>query len=548
MSISYSQCTNVLENHRRVGKSIRFLTNFSNQYLEATFAYHLAEVYQGEFKIEDSVFDELLTISKDSKRAEVFIISYILPPDSYILSTHQARELTGKIIRCIDTVREMHPSDVFILHPPLYPCNSDSSIQHGFFLNSIYPDVVRAGEAYGYINVTAPAGTRIYGSEIQVFSTMPYTYDQSLEISRILATEYLSASSYKTRVVFIDCDNTLWPGEIAERDWDEILATMTYSSTFYKLQVYLKSLASSGVILVAITKNKQSDIEQFLDYALSRMPLDKSCFTRVVATWDSKALSIVNVISDLNLTTSGCILIDDSRLERTEARRLLPELTVPNLPEEHSQWIKYLENTRCIQALRTTPDDAARSEFYKTDMLRKMETAKVNLLTREEINKDLQLRLRSTVIQKDAPELQRAVQLINKTNQFNISSSRYSYAELQREIEKGSTLVTYSLADRLGDFGTIAAVLLSSNSLEIACFAMSCRSMGRNVECAILADIARRSYSTSECLSVEYVPNGKNGYLVDHLESLGFTSKDTRFLLDKNKALLLGQTSGILDK
>jgi FkbH-like protein len=340
-------------------------------------------------------------------------------------------------------------------------------------------------------------------------------------VGRLLAAE--QGRSYKC--LALDLDNTLWGGVIGDDGIGGILLGQGHAvgEAYVDFQRYIKELARRGVILAVCSKNDEVNARQpFKEHPeMVIREADVACF---VANWDDKASNLRRIAATLNIGLDSIVFVDDNPFERNLVRAELPMVAVPELPEDPSFYASCLSQTGYFEALHITDEDHDRVRQYREnaerDQLRQNTTDMAGYLT--SLNMELFWK------PFDPVSLSRVVQLINKTNQFNLTTRRYSAADVTGLMADSNVMTLhFRLTDRFGDNGIIAIVigkLTSELDLLIDTWLMSCRVLGRQVEettLDVLAAAAR--IRGARTLTGEYLPTAKNGMVKDHYRKLGFT-------------------------
>jgi FkbH-like protein len=329
------------------------------------------------------------------------------------------------------------------------------------------------------------------------------------------------------KCLVLDLDNTLWGGVVGDDGLEGVRLGQggTEGEAFQAVQRYARQLAARGVILAVCSKNDPHIAEE----AFSNHPgmllrrEDIACF---VANWEDKATNLRRIAKSLNISLDALAFLDDNPAEREIIRRELPMVAVPELPDDPALWPASLAAAGLFEPAAFTDDDAARSRSYAENAAR---GAALEAATdMEGYLRGLAMRMFAVPI--SAANLPRVVQLINKTNQFNLTTRRRDEAEVARlAAENENVCIAFSLSDRFGDNGLISVVLarpddaLAEDELLVDTWLMSCRVLGRGVEAAVLdvvADEARRR--GARALVGEYRPTAKNGLVREHYPSLGF--------------------------
>ncbi|HTZ71382.1 MAG TPA: HAD-IIIC family phosphatase [Acetobacteraceae bacterium] len=328
--------------------------------------------------------------------------------------------------------------------------------------------------------------------------------------------------SYKCLV--LDLDNTLWGGVIGDDGMAGIVIGQgsPLGEGFVALQEYVRELARRGVILAVSSKNDPANarepFESHPDMVL-RLP-DIACFR---ANWDDKPANIRAVAKELNIGIDSLVFLDDNPFERNFVREELPMVAVPEVSEDPSGIPALLAAAGYFESLAITDDDRARTAQYQENRAREQ-------LRVEASDTDAYLRgLNMRMVWKrfDPVGQQRVVQLINKTNQFNLTTRRHTDADVEAIMADPHAFgLQIRLLDRFGDNGIIAIVigrLQETGAVIMDTWLMSCRVLGRQVEATTLNLVAATAKAMGATRIVgEYIPTKKNGMVRDHYENLGF--------------------------
>jgi FkbH-like protein len=250
---------------------------------------------------------------------------------------------------------------------------------------------------------------------------------------------------------------------------------------------------------------------------------DFSCF---IANWDDKATNLARIARDLNIGLDSVVFFDDNPAERSIVRRLRPEVAVPEVPDDPSQFIRVLDQARYFELIVISTEDLKRTESYRADSQREELAASLGDL--DEFLRSLEMQARIEPV--NPANLERSAQLINRSNQFNLTTRRYTSADLLEISQKADWITrTVSLRDRFGDAGLISVLLarVEGQSLVLDTWLMSCRVLKRGVERLLLNHVVRVARERGLKLLVgEYIPTPKNGLVRDHYPTLGFTHAD----------------------
>jgi FkbH-like protein len=340
-------------------------------------------------------------------------------------------------------------------------------------------------------------------------------------VARLLAAR--QGRSFKCLV--LDLDNTLWGGVIGDDGLEGLVLGQgsALGEAFAAFQDYARELSRRGVILAVCSKNDEANalepFEKHPEMVLRRG--DIACF---VANWADKAANIRTIAQELNIGLDALVFIDDNPFERALVRRELPMVAVPEVSDDPTGFARALADAGYFEAVSVTEDDRARALQYQANRERDALKATVTDLPSYLRGLEMQLIWRRF----DQIGLQRTAQLINKTNQFNLTTRRYTEDDVRAIMRDERAFgLQLRLLDRFGDNGIIAILigrLLDGADLLIDTWLMSCRVLGRQVEPTslnLIAEQARRLGARR--LIGEYLPTKKNGMVRDHYAKLGFT-------------------------
>jgi FkbH-like protein len=286
------------------------------------------------------------------------------------------------------------------------------------------------------------------------------------------------------RIIFLDLDNTLWGGVVGENGWKGIrLGGHDHvGEAFVDFQHKLKALSLRGVQLAIVSKNEEAVALDAIDNHPD-MVLKRSDFATWRINWNDKAQNIVDILSEINLGDYSAVFIDDNPVERDRVRSALPNLAVPEWPEDPSMFTRYLANLRYFDSASLSKEDRLRTQSYNAN--RERVRLKVDSMT----NWLEQLGTTVTVSALDEFNLQRASQLFNKTNQLNLSTRRLSAKDLLDWSKSDNrSIVVCSVKDKFGDLGLtgIVSIEMQGSEAHLMDFILSCRVMGREVEEALI--------------------------------------------------------------
>lgn len=328
------------------------------------------------------------------------------------------------------------------------------------------------------------------------------------------------------KCLVLDLDNTLWGGVVGDDGVDGLYLGQGSATgeAFLAFQQYAAQLARRGVILAVCSKNDIEVAEAAFDHP--EMALKRSDIAAFVANWEDKASNLRRIAEQLNIGLDSLVFVDDNPAERDIVRRELPQVAVPELPDDVADYPARVAAAGYFEAIAFTADDSARVHTYRANSERLAALGQATDMAG--YLKGLQMVMQARPI--GAAELARATQLINKTNQFNLSTRRYSEVQVQQLADTpGAIALGLRLTDKFGDNGLISVVLArpdaacADNELFIDTWLMSCRVLGRQAEQAALQVLARHASAAGYgALIGEYRPTERNAMVAEHYPQLGF--------------------------
>jgi FkbH-like protein len=305
--------------------------------------------------------------------------------------------------------------------------------------------------------------------------------DALTQVTKNIADIVLSARGRGVKCVVLDLDNTLWGGVIGDDGVEGIkIGPHGDGEPFYRLQLYMRELNRRGVLLAVCSKNTESvALRAFADHP--DMVLRREHFSSFVANWSDKAENIRSIRGELNIGYDSMVFVDDNPFERDLVRQLLPEVIVPELPEDPAQYVECLSALNLFETPSFSAEDRARKELYEREAVRRQEAAAFSSV--EEFLTSLDMKI--AVEEFDEFHMPRISQLMQRSNQFNLTTRRLSVAECAALRADSKFLTLYAdLSDRLGAHGLISIVIVErgDNVLWVRDWLMSCRVLGRGVE------------------------------------------------------------------
>jgi FkbH-like protein len=342
-----------------------------------------------------------------------------------------------------------------------------------------------------------------------------------------LATEILrfgiASRGWTKKCLVVDMDNTLWGGVLGEDGTTgvQIGPGDPAGEAYADVQLAVKAINDRGVLIAACSRNNDADVDELFDHRPD-MPLKREDFAAAQINWDPKHLNVTRIADALNIGTDSLVFIDDSDAECMLVTKALPEVRTLKLPADCASKAEFVLRSPWFERLRITPEDSGKAIQYAANARRlrlKRQFADLPAYLYE-----LGTELR--VMQAQRSHLRRAHQLFAKTNQFNVTTKRYTVAELERLLDDPRwRLVVASLKDGFGDMGVVGLYLieLEGRDARIDSFVMSCRALGRDAEGALMNDLKLR-FLGPDCADVvraTFIPTAKNAPAADFFANQG---------------------------
>ena len=337
--------------------------------------------------------------------------------------------------------------------------------------------------------------------------------------------ETVSAAEGKFhKCAVLDLDNTLWGGVIGDDGLEGIaIGELGTGHAFTDLQRWLKELRERGVILAVCSKNNEDTAKEPFEKH-PEMVLRLSDISMFVANWEDKATNIRRIQSTLNIGMDSMVFLDDNPFERNLVRSMIPEITVPELPEDPAEYLSYLRSLNLFETASYSGEDRERTAQYQAEIGRA--ALMDQFADFDDYLKSLEMVAKAAPFDKFS--YPRVSQLTQRSNQFNLRTVRYTEAEIEEIAESDRYLTIYfTLRDKFGDHGLISVVILEkreNKTLFIHEWLMSCRVLKRGMEEFIINTILSTAAENGfETVIGEYLKTPKNAMVKDIYSRLGFT-------------------------
>jgi FkbH-like protein len=354
----------------------------------------------------------------------------------------------------------------------------------------------------------------------KIANTVEGTYATAVSLTALVGAMY----GRSRKVLVLDLDNTLWGGVIGDDGVDKILIgrETPVAEAYTAFQEYCLRLRDRGVLLAVCSKNNEEVAQSGFAHPDSVLKLEH--FSAFKANWEPKHENIVAIARELNLGVDSFVFVDDNPAERALVEAQIPAVAVPNVGNEVAKFPSILDAGRYFELVSLEKEDLARARLYAENSQRaKLEQKFANYA--EYLDS---LEMTAEIEAFNATYMERIAQLTNKTNQFNLTTQRYTLSEIEAAASDGKHIGMYGkLTDRFGDNGLISIVLgrVDETDLHLDLWLMSCRVLKRDVEVAMLDGLVQRAQQKGMKRLVGYYrPTAKNKMVADHYEELGFSS------------------------
>jgi FkbH-like protein len=344
-----------------------------------------------------------------------------------------------------------------------------------------------------------------------------FLWEMGQGIARLLAALHRPPR----KCLAVDGDNTLWGGIIGEDGIEGVQIGEDFPGSAHRdLQRLLLRRRAEGVLLALVSKNNEPEVRALME-GHSGMLLRPADFAAWRVNWRSKSENLVELARELNLGLESFVFLDDNPLEIESMRAALPQVLCVQLPEDPAEWLAALRGLTCFDRLEVTREDRERTGMMQVEQTRQAVAARM-----DEAEFLRSLGLKVSVFRAGPGELERVAQLINKTNQFNLTTRRRTLEEV-RALAASAEYGVYGvrIEDRFGAYGLTGVAVVRREVARkvwaIDTFLLSCRVLGRQVETAVLAVLAGEAAAAgAEWIEAEFVPSAKNapaaGFLGEH--------------------------------
>ena len=351
------------------------------------------------------------------------------------------------------------------------------------------------------------------------------------------------------KCLVLDLDNTCWGGVIGDDGLNGISIGIetAIAEAYTSFQKHVKELKQMGVILAVCSKNDFKNAKEGFEHPDSVLKFND--FTSFKSNWDPKHLNILDIAKEINIGVDSLVFIDDNPVERDIVFSQIPTTSVPNVGNDVIHFIDHIDGNKYFEPTSLLTDDVNRNKYYKDNKKRSQEQS----IFKSYDDFLVSLEMRAEIKSFSSIYLSRITQLTNKTNQFNLTTKRYTIGEIESIATSDEYIKIYGkLIDKYGDNGLIAISIgrIEENQCHIHLWLMSCRVLKRDMEFAMLDELVRQCKEKNVLEIIGYYyQSDKNNMVFDLYEKFGFVLSDTNgedtiWMLDisnyENKNKLIG--------
>ena len=521
--------------------SIQLLTSVLRALLTRYDLY--ADIYEGEYNgILMDVFDntsklysfepEYIVILPDYRDIEAYCPPMLADTESVNRSVNDAYEQYARIFERIH--ENLPQTQVLIANfvTPIFEPLGSLSSNYGFSKRSFYRQVNNAltNNRPPFVFVLDVEELAEYLGKRSFINESAYYLNKSgFDLQYIgyycdlIARQFEAFAGKARKCLVLDLDNTLWGGVVGDLGYDGVLLDPNDAEgeAYLAFQRYIVELKNRGIIISICSKNDEVNAKEPFEKN-ENMVLKLSDISAFYANWDDKATNIKRISNELNIGTDSMVFFDDNPTERELINEFLPEVKVINVPEDPALYTRALDREIVFERTQLTKEDIGRIETYANNRAR-------NALMETCIDYDdylINLQMKIECKELSDTDMERFVQLTNKSNQFNLRTRRYSEAEIiGLQNENSYVLLTIKLEDRFSKYGIIGCAILKidGDTCFIENWVMSCRVLKKGVEnytIEKIIDIAKK-HGCSKVVG-EFVPTKKNSMVSNLYDTLGF--------------------------
>jgi FkbH-like protein len=465
-------------------------------------------------------------------QSELYLAS---PQITFLLIEHESEAIDEQMSRLGGLVDAFLKNSTGILVINTYPSCPSWPLQvlpdhRRILIEKLNAEIIERYQSHPRIQVLDLDGLMAYAGcqnalspQMMSMARIPFSEAFLGLLARRVISHIIATLGCARKCLVLDCDNTLWGGIIGEDGLNGIQIGRDWPGREYlEFQKAILELYEQGVILALNSKNNPADVMQVLNEH-PQMLLREKHFASIMINWDPKPQNMQKIAEQINIGLDSMVFIDDNPAERQLIRQMLPQVETLEMPADPSLFARTLRETDLFARAYLTEEDKNRGQIYAAQ--RRRDQFQNSCATLEDFLKSLEMVVSIRPAGKD--DIKRAAQLTQRTNQFNLTTRRYTEADIAGMSQNPDwRIYVLGLKDKFGDNGTVGLALVKTKPKEwyVDTFLMSCRVIGRQVEDALVDRICRDAIDAG-CVSIsaEYIPSAKNNLVADFWDKTGFT-------------------------
>ena len=358
--------------------------------------------------------------------------------------------------------------------------------------------------------------------KLYFLARIPFGVKAQIEIGKVIARTIAAIYTTPCKCLVLDLDNTLWGGVLGEDGIAGIKLSDDYPGNVYKsFQRTILGLRDQGALLAIASKNNINDALDVMEKHTDCL-IKKKHISSIQINWKDKATNLYKIARELNIGLNSIAFFDDNPVEREWIIEQVPDVRVINVPENPMFYSRALLNSRLFDKVNMTSEDTSRAEMYKHEKRRSEFHIKSKSV--DDFLRGLKMSAKIGLVEDIT--LSRVEQLINKTNQYNLTCRRYTAEEIKDIISSGGVAIWISVKDKFGDSGIVGTAIAkkqNNNEWIIDTFLLSCRVIGRKLESILLYYLCKLvKGKKGVILYGEYIPTSKNNLINDFFIKFNF--------------------------
>jgi FkbH-like protein len=356
---------------------------------------------------------------------------------------------------------------------------------------------------------------RVIDRKLFFMGKIPYSIPLSEQFSFEIIGSVLESQGRTIRGVIVDLDNTLWGGIIGEDGMDQLALGSEFPGRAYRyFQKTLKELSARGILLALCSKNTEAVAMHAIENH-PQMILRKKDFVSIRINWEHKSENIRAIAGELSLGLKNLAFIDDSPSEREEVSKILPDVLVPTFPEDACNLSEIFLNNPYFYSSSLTAEDLKRTErFQTTRQIGQLKSSEEDLVSFYR-----SLEMQAQLVEMNSKNKERVLSLIQKTNQFNTTSKRYTEKNLEEILSEGGMVYAIHYRDKLmveGEDIGVVVTKIKAEKMVIDLFLMSCRYLNRTIETKVLSDLNQIALENGQTVMLGvFEPGERNSIVAD---------------------------------